>query len=49
MALVGTPPELTERVRELSRQGLSQLMFLPSAVNQYRLVQTFARQVMAHL
>jgi len=49
VALVGTPGELLERIRELDRQGLSQLMFLPTVVNQYRLVETFSRQVMARL
>ncbi len=49
VALVGTPDELIERMRELDRQGLSQLMFLPSVVNQYRLVEDFARKVMARL
>jgi alkanesulfonate monooxygenase SsuD/methylene tetrahydromethanopterin reductase-like flavin-dependent oxidoreductase (luciferase family) len=49
VAVVGTPAELVERIRDLERQGLSQLMFLPSVVNQYRLVETFSRQVMARL
>jgi alkanesulfonate monooxygenase SsuD/methylene tetrahydromethanopterin reductase-like flavin-dependent oxidoreductase (luciferase family) len=49
VALVGTPDELIERIRDLDRQGLSQLMFLPSVVNQFRLVETFSRKVMARL
>ena len=49
VALVGTPDELIERIRDLDRQGLSQLMFLPTVVNQYRLVETFSRKVMARL
>ena len=49
VALVGTPDELVEKIRDLERQGLSQLMFLPSVVNQYRLVETFSRKVMARL
>jgi alkanesulfonate monooxygenase SsuD/methylene tetrahydromethanopterin reductase-like flavin-dependent oxidoreductase (luciferase family) len=49
VALAGTPDELIERIRDLDRQGLSQLMFLPTVVNQYRLVETFSRQVMARL
>jgi alkanesulfonate monooxygenase SsuD/methylene tetrahydromethanopterin reductase-like flavin-dependent oxidoreductase (luciferase family) len=49
VALVGTPGELVERIRDLARQGLSQLMFLPSVVGQYRLVETFSRKVMARL
>lgn len=48
-AIVGTPAELIERIRDLEKQGLNQLMFLPSVVHQYRLVETFARQVMARL
>lgn len=49
VALVGSADELVERVRDLEHQGLSQLMFLPTVVNQYRLVETFSRQVMARL
>jgi alkanesulfonate monooxygenase SsuD/methylene tetrahydromethanopterin reductase-like flavin-dependent oxidoreductase (luciferase family) len=49
VALVGEPEELIDRIRDLERQGLSQLMFLPSLVNQYRLVETFSRKVMARL
>ena len=49
VALVGTPGELVEKIRDLDRQGLSQLMFLPSVVNQYRLAETFSRKVMARL
>ena len=49
VALVGTPEELVERIRDLDRQGLNQLMFLPSVVNQYRMVETFARKVIARL
>jgi alkanesulfonate monooxygenase SsuD/methylene tetrahydromethanopterin reductase-like flavin-dependent oxidoreductase (luciferase family) len=49
VALAGTPEELVERIRDLDRQGLSQLMFLPSVVNQYRLVETFSSKVMARL
>jgi len=49
VALVGTPDALIERIRDLAAQGLSQLMFLPTVTNQYRLVETFSRQVMAKL
>jgi alkanesulfonate monooxygenase SsuD/methylene tetrahydromethanopterin reductase-like flavin-dependent oxidoreductase (luciferase family) len=49
VAFVGTPGELVERIRHLDHQGLSQLMFLPTVVDQYRLVETFSRKVMAHL
>jgi 5,10-methylenetetrahydromethanopterin reductase len=49
VALIGRPEELVERIRDLERQGLSQLMFLPSVVSQYRLVETFSRKVMARL
>ncbi|MSQ60151.1 MAG: LLM class flavin-dependent oxidoreductase [Betaproteobacteria bacterium] len=49
VALAGTPTELVEIIGDLARQGLSQIMFLPSVVNQYRMVETFARQVMARL
>lgn len=49
VAIAGTPDELVERIRDLARQGLRQLMFLPSVVHQYRLIETFSRQVMARL
>jgi alkanesulfonate monooxygenase SsuD/methylene tetrahydromethanopterin reductase-like flavin-dependent oxidoreductase (luciferase family) len=49
VAVVGTPDELIERIRDLDRQGLDQLMFLPTVVNQFRAVETFSRNVMARL
>jgi hypothetical protein len=49
VALVGEPDALVERLRDLDGQGLGQLMFLPTVTNQYRLVETFSRQVMARL
>ena len=49
VSLVGTPDELIERIRDLAGQGLSQIMFLPTVTNQYRLVETFSRKVMARL
>lgn len=49
VALVGTPEEMIERVRDLDGQGLGQLMFLPTVTNQYRMVEDFSRKVMARL
>ena len=45
-ALAGQPEELVERIRELEREGLSQLMFLPKLDLQYRQIEDFTRQVM---
>jgi alkanesulfonate monooxygenase SsuD/methylene tetrahydromethanopterin reductase-like flavin-dependent oxidoreductase (luciferase family) len=49
VAVVGTPDELIEHIRDLDRQGLDQLMFLPTVVDQFRAVETFSRNVMARL
>ena len=47
--LTGTPEELVERVKELERQGLRQIMLYPPLNRQYRVIEDFAEQVMARL
>ena len=45
-ALAGQPEELVERIRELEKEGLNQIMFLPRLDLQYRQLEDFTRQVM---
>jgi len=47
--LTGTPEALVEQVRELERQGLTQLMLYPPLNRQYRVIEDFATSVMARL
>ncbi len=44
--LAGQPEEIVERIRELEREGLSQIMFLPRLDLQYRQLEDFTRRVM---
>ncbi len=47
--MVGTPEELREQVERLAAAGLKQLMILPSLAAQYRVIEDFARHVIARL
>lgn len=47
--LVGTADELIERIRELERDGLRELIFATGTSAKWHLAEDFARQVMAHL
>jgi 5,10-methylenetetrahydromethanopterin reductase len=47
--LVGTAGELIERIRELERQGLKELMFASGTNAKWRMAEDFARQVMEKL
>jgi alkanesulfonate monooxygenase SsuD/methylene tetrahydromethanopterin reductase-like flavin-dependent oxidoreductase (luciferase family) len=47
--LTGTPEELVEQVRELERQGLTQVILYPPLNRQYRVIEDFAGAVMARL
>jgi alkanesulfonate monooxygenase SsuD/methylene tetrahydromethanopterin reductase-like flavin-dependent oxidoreductase (luciferase family) len=47
--LSGTPEELVERVRQLSRDGLRAIMLYPPLNRQYRVIEDFADRVMARL
>jgi 5,10-methylenetetrahydromethanopterin reductase len=47
--LTGVPEELVEQVRELGRQGLTQIMLYPPLNRQYRVIEDFAATVMARV
>jgi alkanesulfonate monooxygenase SsuD/methylene tetrahydromethanopterin reductase-like flavin-dependent oxidoreductase (luciferase family) len=47
--LVGTADELVERMRELERQGLQELMFATGVDAKWRFAEEFARGVMARV
>ncbi len=47
--IIGSADEVVERMRELERQGLKHLFFLPSLASQYRATEDFSRLVMARL
>src|SRR6266508_1881729 len=47
--LVGTADELIERIRELERQGLKELMFATGVDQKWRFAEELARHVMARL
>jgi hypothetical protein len=47
--LAGRPEEVRERIHQLAQEGLHQLMLLPAYEVQYRMVEDFARLVMAKL
>jgi alkanesulfonate monooxygenase SsuD/methylene tetrahydromethanopterin reductase-like flavin-dependent oxidoreductase (luciferase family) len=47
--LAGPPQELVERLHELERQGLQQIMLYPPLNRQYRVIEDFADQVMARM
>jgi len=44
--LIGTGPELVERLRQLERDGLQEAVFAIGTPGRYRLAEDFARQVM---
>ena len=44
--LAGQPEELVQRLRDLEKEGLNQIMFLPLPDHQYSIVEDFARRVM---
>jgi 5,10-methylenetetrahydromethanopterin reductase len=47
--LVGTAEELVERIRELERQGLQELMFATGVDAKWRFAEDFARRVMTRV
>jgi alkanesulfonate monooxygenase SsuD/methylene tetrahydromethanopterin reductase-like flavin-dependent oxidoreductase (luciferase family) len=47
--LTGPSERVVERVKELDRQGLSQIMLYPPLNRQYRVIEDFADRVMARL
>jgi alkanesulfonate monooxygenase SsuD/methylene tetrahydromethanopterin reductase-like flavin-dependent oxidoreductase (luciferase family) len=47
--LVGTGPELVERIRQLDAEGLEELIFATGNAAKWRLAEDFAREVLARL
>jgi 5,10-methylenetetrahydromethanopterin reductase len=47
--IVGEPPELVERLRQLEREGLKQITFHPPFVRRYEVMERFSRLVMARM
>jgi 5,10-methylenetetrahydromethanopterin reductase len=47
--LIGTAGELIERIRELERQGLQEIVWATGVPEKWRFAEDFARQVMARL
>jgi alkanesulfonate monooxygenase SsuD/methylene tetrahydromethanopterin reductase-like flavin-dependent oxidoreductase (luciferase family) len=47
--IIGEPPALVEQLRQLERDGLKQVTFLPPFAQRYEITERFARQVMAKM
>ena len=46
-SLAGQPDEIVERLKALEREGLDGMNFIPTIEQQYRLIENFARKVIA--
>ena len=49
LCIVGEPPELAERLRQLEREGLKQVTFHPPFERRYEAMERFSREVMGKL
>lgn len=49
LCIVGEPPELVQRLRELEREGLRQITFHPPFARRYEVMERFSSQVMAKM
>ena len=49
LCIIGEPPELVERLRQLEREGLRQITFHPPFERRYEAMERFARLVMAKM
>jgi len=49
VCIAGRAEEVIERIRDLERQGLRHLMFLPPVEHQYRMIEDFSNKVMRKL
>ncbi len=47
--IVGEPPELVEQLKQLERDGLKQVTFLPPFAQRFEITERFARQVIAKM
>jgi hypothetical protein len=45
LCIIGEPPELIERLRDLERQGLRQITFHPPFAHRYEVMEQFSRAV----
>lgn len=48
-SIAGQPEEIVERLRELEKDGLHGINFIPTLKQQYRLIEDFARKVIAKM
>ena len=48
-SLAGQPDEIAERLKALEREGLDGMNFIPTIEQQYRLIEDFARKVIAKM
>ena len=48
-SLAGQPDEIVERLKELEQEGLNVMNFIPTIEQQYRLIEDFARKVIAKM
>ena len=48
-SIAGQPEEIAERLHELEREGLHGINFIPTLDQQYRLIEDFARKVIAKM
>jgi len=47
--VIGEPPELVEQLKQLERDGLKQVTFLPPFAQRYQIVERFAKEVMERI
>lgn len=47
--IIGEPPELVEQLRQLERDGLKQVTFLPPFAQRFEIAERFARQVIERM
>ena len=48
-SLAGQPDEIVERLKALEREGFDVMNFIPTIEQQYRLIEDFARKVIAKM
>ena len=48
-SIAGQPEEIAERLHKLEREGLHGINFIPTLDQQYRLIEDFARKVIAKM
>lgn len=48
-AIAGQPEDIAEQLKELARQGLDGINFIPTLEQQYRMIEDFARKVISRM